>query len=56
MGHSTRDAAEMLLFGLDENDKVASAEILEDVSTDEKVVIGIETDTGEMFFAEVIPA
>jgi hypothetical protein len=56
MGHDLTDMAEMLLFGLDENDKVEAAEILKEVSTDEKVVIAIETDTGEQFFAEVIRA
>jgi len=56
MGHNTHDAAEMIVFGLEENDKVASAEILDAASTKEKTVIYIETDTGETFFAEVIPA
>lgn len=56
MGHTARDAAEMLVFGVTENDKVEQAEILEDASNDEKVVICIETDTGETFFAEVFRA
>lgn len=56
MGHDLKDAAEMILFGLQENDKVESAEILDEASDAEKVVIAIETDTGQQFFAEVIPA
>lgn len=56
MGHDIQDVAEMLLFGLDENDKVSSAEILHDVSSDEKFVLAIETDTGQQFFAEIIRA
>lgn len=56
MGHDIQDAAEMILFGLQENDKVESAEILKEASDDNKIVIAIETDTGQEFFAEVIRA
>lgn len=56
MGHDIKAVAEMVMFGLQENDKVASAEILDDVSTVDKAVIGVETDTGQEFFVEVICA
>jgi uncharacterized protein YciU (UPF0263 family) len=56
MGHDVKDVAEMILFGLQENDKVASAEILAMGDNPARAVIAIETDTGQEFFAEVIPA
>lgn len=56
MGHDLKDVAEMFLFGLDENDKIESAQIIPEASTPTKIVIGVETDTGQEFFAEIIPA
>lgn len=56
MGHDVKDVAEMLLFGLDENDKVEFAEIIATGDDPARAVIAIETDTGQQFFAEVIPA
>lgn len=50
-----RAVAETIILGLEENDKIESATMIP--SEDEyKAVIGIETDTGELFFAEIIPA
>lgn len=56
MGHDLKDVAEMIVFGLQENDKVEQAEILATGDDPARIVIAIETDTGQEFFAEVIPA
>ena len=55
-GHSVRDVAETIILGMEENDKVESAMLLEEATPDERAVISIEMDTGEAFFAEIIPA
>lgn len=55
-GHSVRDVAETIILGMEENDKVESAMLLKEATPDERAVISIEMDTGEAFFAEIIPA
>lgn len=56
MDHKLKDVAEMILWGLAENDKVSVVEILNEVSTADKIVLAIETDTGQSFFADIIPS
>lgn len=55
MGHDANDVAEMLHFGLEENDKVANSVVAGTVPNTNRVAIQIETDTGQKFIAEVYP-
>lgn len=52
---NAQQLAEVIIDSLNENDKFQQAEMMGD-STEHKSVIGVETDTGELFFVELYPA
>lgn len=50
---SAKDVAEMIVFGLEDNDKVQNAVNVGPIPFTTRVGIQIETDTGEQYIVEV---
>jgi hypothetical protein len=50
-----KTVAETIILGLEDNDEIQRADLI-DPDKEGIAIIGIETDTGELFFAEVMPA